>query len=277
VTFLYLPKDITMKNNRKEQIEKPFLKKFKKFLIIGISSIVGLFILLTVIALIISEKPSVQIESIKNNSETIDENLGIKGKYAGVDSVKVNNEDATLNKSKREFSRYVKLNPGDNIVKVEGFKDGVSQASQEIKIFFDLEGRLYKEKLEAEKKADEEEIKERSRTPNYEVVRKESIDNGFSAIVYIDEPEIKDYLVCNAIKDFRSKDENKKTKVISLLIFSKADKIEIESSLEKDSGKESLQKISDKSKGDYEKSDKDESLFYFPNGLRGEKLALEIK
>ncbi|MCX6810075.1 MAG: hypothetical protein NTZ65_05045 [Candidatus Berkelbacteria bacterium] len=257
--------------------EKPLLKRIKKYLFIGCGIVAGLFLTIIIIAMIIPEKPSVQIKSIKNDAVITDESLEIKGKYAVVDSVKVNSEDAGLNKSKREFSKFIKLTPGDNIIKVEGIKEGKSEASQEIKVYFDLEGKLYQEKLEAEKKADEDELKERGRMPNYEVVRKENIDNGFSAIIYIDENEVRDYSVSNAIKDFRSKDENKKTKVISLLIFSKNDKSEIEATLEKDSDKSTLQKVSDKGRGDYEKNDKDESLFYFPAGFQGEKLALEVK
>jgi hypothetical protein len=253
------------------------LKGLKKVLFIGCGVLLALFVIIILVGIFVPEKPSVQIKSIKNGADTTDENLELKGKFAVVNSVKVNNEDASINQGRREFTKLIKLIPGENVVKVEGFKDGQSQAVQEIKINFDLEGRLYQEKLEAERKADEEELKERAKTPIYEVVRKENNDNGFSAVIYIDEGELKDYYVCNTIKDFRNKDENKKVKTISLLIFAKKDKSDVESSFEKNSDKTALQTISDKGRGDYEKNDKDESLFYFPNGFQNEKLALEVK
>jgi predicted adenine nucleotide alpha hydrolase (AANH) superfamily ATPase len=100
-------------------------------------------------------------------------------------------------------------------------------------------------------------------------VRKADINNGFSAIVYID-GDMEDYLISNVVKDIDGK--NQSTKNMSLLLFSKNEKNEVEAILEKTSPSDLVKYI----RANFEKKDSAKQLFWFPQGAEGEKLALEV-
>jgi len=242
------------------------MKKILKIVGIGFAA---LLILLVVIGIAFPTKAEVEITSFKSNDEVTTENLEVVGKYKGSpDKILVNGEEAEK-KSSGEFRKIVKLNPGENKIKAEAQDDGKIAYTTESVVYFDLEGKLFQEKDEAFKK-------ERDKVPEYELVRKEDVSGGFSAIIYADVmggDAIVEHLVANLVNDIKSKNA---TSAISLLIFSKADKQDIEGLLEK-SDNTSLKTISQKVKGEYSKTDNTEELFIYPGGLEGDKLALAIK
>lgn len=247
-----------------------FSKKLVKRLAIGI---VGFFILILFLAFIIPTPTELELSSFKDGDETIEELFGVSGEYSGLERITVNGEEANLDGD--TFSKKIKLETGDNLIKIEGYKEGAVEITKEAKVYFDLEGMLYKVKEEALKREEEERLKVLNRTPEYEVVRKETIDNGFSAIVYVKAEDVKDYLISNAAKDIKEKENSPQR--ISLLFFSKNDKSSVEAAFESTDNKTALNTVSSKIKADYEKTSEGEELFYFPSGLVGQKLALEIK
>ena len=243
------------------------MKKILKVVGIGFAA---LLIILVIIGIAFPTKAEVEITSFKSNDEVTTENLEVVGKYKGSpDKILVNGEEAEK-KSSGEFRKIVKLNPGENKIKAEAQDDGKIAFTTESVVYFDLEGKLFQEKNEAFNK-------ERDKVPEYELVRKEDISGGFSAIIYADVmggDAIVEHLVANLVNDIKSK--NNSTSTISLLIFSNADKQDVEGLLEK-SDNASLKTISQRVKAEYSKTDNTEELFIYPSGLEGDKLALAIK
>lgn len=242
------------------------MKKILKVVGIGFAA---LLIILVIIGIAFPTKAEVEITSFKSNDEVTTENLEVVGKYKGSpDKILVNGE-AAEKKSSGEFRKIVKLNPGENKIKAEAQDDGKIAFTTESVVYFDLEGKLFQEKDEAFKR-------ERDKVPEYELVRKEDISGGFSAIIYADVmggDAIVEHLVANLVSDVKNKNS---TSTISLLIFSRADKQDVEGLLEK-SDNASLKTISQKVRAEYNKSDNTEELFIYPGGLEGDKLALAIK
>lgn len=236
----------------------------KKILKIA-GAVLGVFILLIIaIGVFYNPDKSLTLSSPKDGEELAVDHVLVEGKYTGSGGqILVNGEEANKDTGKQTFSKDIKLNDGENVIKVE-YKNGDKAAlTQQIKVNFDLEGMLYLQKE-----------KELSKVPQYELVRREKVDGGFSAIVYTDIVQDGDYLISNLAKEVR--DKNQSEKVISILIFSKEDKSEVEKALESTDQKAGLEAISSKVKASYDKRDAQESLFKYPSGLTGDKLALEI-
>ena len=242
------------------------MKKILKVVGIGFAA---LLIILVIIGIAFPAKAEVEITSFKSNDEVTTENLEVVGKYKGSpDKILVNGEEAEK-KSSGEFRKIVKLSAGENKIKAEAYNDGKVAYTTESVVYFDLEGKFFQEKDEAFRR-------ERDRVPEYELVRKEDISGGFSAIIYAEVmggDTIVEHLVANLVNDVKSKNS---ASTISLLIFSKADKQDIEGLLEK-SDNASLKIISQKVRAEYSKTDNTEELFIYPSGLEGDKLALAIK
>lgn len=212
--------------------------------------------------------PSISSLSIKDNQETLREDLLIEGKIAGL-SNDVRLDDKSLELKDQKFSKQVKLKPGENKFVLSVYKDGEKVSAKTYKVFYDYEGKLFAD----QKKAEEDALNKKLATvPVYELARKEKTKSGYSAVIYV-EGDIEDYLVANLVKDVKKKDS---AEAISLLVFSASDKTDIEASLESDNP-EALAAVSSKAKANYEKTKDSEELFYFPAGLEGEKLALEVK
>lgn len=242
------------------------MKKLLKIIGIGFA---GFMLLGIVLAIFFPTATELEITSFKTNDEVTIENLEVAGKYKGTpDKILINGEEAEK-KLSGEFRRVIKLTPGENKIKVEAQDDGKTVYTTESIAYYDLEGNLFQEKEEAFKR-------ERDRVPEYEMVRKEDVDNGFSAIIYADVmggDAVQEHLVTNLVNEVKSKNQ---VNTISLLIFSKSDKQDVEALFEK-SDNTSLRTISQKVRAEYSKSDSNEDLFVYPAGLEGDKLALTIK
>lgn len=251
-------------------------KKLSKGAKIGIgvgAGCCGLIIIVTILMIVayIFSPPSLKITNPKDTEfETTEYSVKVEGTSSKLDTLKINNEEI---KDKNKFSKEIELKNGNNEIKVEGFKNNNVIASKTFKIYFDYDARVYLDKEKQFKSEEEKQKQELERVPSYEVARKENINNGFSAVIYVDEKDLKDYQVVNVIKDFRSK--NKGTENISILVFNKNDKGEVEGAFES-TDPSALNIINNKTRADYEKSKDKEQLYWFPNGLSGEKLALEI-
>lgn len=232
-----------------------------------IGAVVLLFIVLT-IAITIFYRPdkTLSVNNPKDGIEITEDHVLVEGKYTGIGGeILINGEVANRDTSKQTFSKDIKLKDGDNLIKVE-YKDSANViTSQEVKVYFDLEGMLY---LQKEKNL--------SKVPQYELVRKENIENGFTAIVYaaVENNELNNIPISNLSKDLKGKYPNEKT--ISILIFTNSDKPEVEKALENTDPNAGLQTVSSKVIATYDRRDGKEMLFKYPSGLTGDKLALEI-
>lgn len=199
------------------------------------------------------------------------ERLIVKGSYTGSGGeIRLNGEPVKTDSWTRTFSKEVTLINGLNKLKAEYWDQGKEASSSEIAVTFDLEGKLYLEKEQTEKA-------ELVRVPDYELVRKENIGGGFSAIAYADlmkEGELAGYLITNLARDVREK--NKSTGVLSVLVFLKGSKVEVERALESEEESSGLEAVGALVRANYEKSSDGEELFMFPDGLSGDKLALEV-
>lgn len=228
----------------------------------------GSAFVISFIALGIVIDPSISSLSIKDNQETLSEDLLIEGQVLGT-SGGVRLDDKSLELKDQKFSKQVKLKPGENKFVLSVYKDGEKVSAKTYRVFYDYEGKLFAD----QKKAEDDALNKKLATiPTYELVRKEKTKSGYSAVIYA-EGELEDYLVANLIKDVKKKDS---ADAISLLVFSISDKGAVEASLESDKP-EALATVSSKTKANYEKTKDSEELFYFPAGLEGEKLALEVK
>lgn len=225
----------------------------------------GSIALVSLISFGVTLNPSLKSINLSEGQETLEERYLLKGEYIGSPTnITVNEEKVELRSG--TFERQLILQPGANKVVVALTKDDKELERKEYNIYYDYEGML---QAEEQRKEDEEIAKQASRVPEYEVTRKDGITHGFSAVVYIDE-KAQDFLVANTVKDIKEK--NSDTQTISLLIFEKADKSEVEKIFESTE----LAGIPNMVRANYEKRNDKEELFYFPTGLEGEKLALEL-
>ena len=213
-------------------------------------------------------KVELEITNIKNNQEVTDSFIQVLGKYTGSpDKITVNGEVAEKKSSTNEFRKILELKPGDNKITVEAYSRNKPIYKTESVVYFDFEGKLYLEKE-----------KEFSIVPNYELVRKEDIENGFTAIIYGDitqNGQIVDDSLIKIVQDIKGKNANSGN--ISLLIFSQSDKQSVEETLEKEGNEEGLKLVSSKVKANYEKTSDSNELYLYPSGLDGNKIALETK
>jgi hypothetical protein len=232
---------------------------------------VGTFILLAVFAPPIeAELKSINLEA---DQEVIAEQFTIEGEVAG-DFVTFKINDESITSENNKFTKTLDLQPGNNEVRIlltradeEGNEVDVYNKSHNV--YFDYEGMLYAQELEKDKRAEEELKRKLAEVPQYETVRKTDIDNGFSAIVYV-EGDMEDYQISNVVKDLRNKHPDSRN--ISALLFSKSNKSNVEAILENSSPAELVTYI----RANYEKREDKQQLFWFPKGAEGEKLALEI-
>ena len=235
-----------------------------------------LFVVSFIFLAIFSPPLAVELKSLnlEVDQEVITEQFTVEGEVAGTFKIfSINNEEISLDKGK--FSKTLDLEPGDNEVKVlltyiDEEDNEVEAYNKTHNIYFDYEGMLYARELEKDKKAEEELKRKLAEVPRYETVRKTDIDSGFSAIIYV-EGDMEDYQISNVAKDIES--NNSDSKNISALIFSKAQKAEVEAVLENSTPAELIAYI----RANYEKRDNNKQLFWFPKGAEGEKLALEIR
>jgi len=232
---------------------------------------IGFFILIAFVA------PPIEAElknlNLEADQEVITEQYTVEGEITG-NNVKLMINDEDINLDDKTFAKTLDLQPGDNEIKVlltgrdvEG--NEVEVYNQSHNIYFDYEGMLYSLELEKDKQAEEELQRKLAEVPQYEVVRKSDIENGFSAIVYV-EGDMQDYQLSNVAKDLD--DNNWDIQNISTLIFSKKDKSEVEAVLEESEPAELLKYV----RANFEKRDTHKQLFWFPDGTDGEKLALEV-
>jgi len=243
----------------------------KKILKIAGIGFLGLIILLVVIGTLFPVSPEVQIASFKDKDEVTTELLDVSGKYKGSpDKILVNRQEAEKKSSDSTYKKVITLKPGENLVTVEAYSKGKVVYKTEGLIVYDLEGKYYLEKEQAYNQ-------EQNKVPEYEIVRKEDIEGGFSAIVYgdfMDGDAMQEYLIANLVKDVKGKNGN--TTVISLLIFPKETKATVEGLLEK-TDTASLTALSKQVKAEYSKTSEGEDLFIYPSGLEGDKLAVALK
>jgi hypothetical protein len=232
---------------------------------------VGLFIaMVLVVPPVATELKALNLEA---DQEVISEQYLVEGEISGdLISLKINNVE--IGPSNKKFSKALDLQPGNNKVSIvligkDSQENEVEIYNKTHNIFFDYEGMLYAQDLEKDKRAEDELQRKLSKVPLYEIVRKADINSGFSAIVYID-GDMEDYLISNVVKDIDSK--NQTTKNMSLLLFSKNEKNEVEAILEKTSPGDLVKYI----RANFEKKDSAKQLFWFPQGAEGEKLALEV-
>lgn len=226
-----------------------------------------------IVAGVVAPPTNAEIKSINiaKSQEVLAETFTIEGDTVGkFDTFTINNEKPTFNGTK--FSKELTLKPGDNSISLLATSkkdDKIVEVKKETyRIYFDYEAMLYAEQLKKDHQEAAELQRKLSLVLPYEIVRKDKIDGGFSAILYVDgEPE--DYLVTNVIKDFKSKNKDKN---ISLLVFKKADKVSVEQILESEDAKGLAPLV----RANYEKRNDTEQLFLFPTGLSGNKLAVEI-
>lgn len=243
----------------------------------GLSKIFGVVVLVMFIGVGITAppvKPELKNLNIKPDEEVVTETYSVEGEVKGsYQSLKINDQDIGLSKGK--FSKIIELKPGDNDIKVVLVGKDENELDVEVynqthKVFFDYEGMLYAKELEEDKKAEEELQAKLSEVPKYEMVRKSDVDDGFSAIVYI-ENGMEDYLITNVVKEIKNNNGNQKN--LSILLFNKSDKDKAETILEGSSPADLLSHI----RANYEKRGSHEDLFWFPEGAGGRKLALEIQ
>ncbi len=211
--------------------------------------------------------------NIINVTETVDDKLVVKGSIKGdIVSFKINNEDVLVKKG--SFNHTVELQPGVNKIALSLIgknekKEEIEAYSKEHEVFFDYEGMLYAKEQEREE-AEDRSLKEKlSKIPEYEIVRREDIGDGFSGIVY-SEDNLEDYQMANLINDLR---KNNGFKNLTILVINKSDKDTAEKIFEDSDPAKLLPYI----KADYEKRDERQELFWFPEGIEGKKIALEVK
>ncbi len=235
-----------------------------------------LFIISFIFLAVFSPPLAVELKglNLEADQEVITEQFTIEGEVSGsFKTFLVNNEAITLEKGR--FSKTLNLKPGDNKVKI--LLTYVDEEDKEVEafnkthnIYFDYEGMLYARELEKDKQAEDELKRKLAEIPRYETVRKTDIENGFSAIIYV-EGNMEDYQITNIAKDIEN--NNSDTKNISVLMFSKTQKTEVEAVLENSTPSELITYI----RANYEKRDSNKQLFWFPKGAEDEKLALEIQ
>lgn len=207
--------------------------------------------------------------NLENKQDVLNEKYTIEGKVEGSPrQVRINDEELELKGS--EFKKEVSLKPGDNEFTITTLKEGVAGSEDTYMIYYDYEGSIYEELAKKDKQAAEELANQLNTIPVYEVVRKENIPDGIAVIIYM-EGNAEEYLVTNLVKNFRFYNQDKK--VISALVIQKSDKVAAEGILESTDPTGLTNLI----KANYEKRPDREQLFYFPTGLKGNKLALEIK
>lgn len=260
---------------------KPHTKLFKSFKprFVGRKGLSKLFapLFVAVFVLMAFVAPPVTTElkafNLEADQDVITEQYTIEGEISG-DFVKFEINDEAVTLDDKKFNKALDLKPGNNEVKVlligkDSEENEIEIHNSTHNIFFDYEGMLYAQELEKDRQTEAELQSKLAKVPQYETVRKADIDNGFSAIVYV-EGDMEDYLLSNVVKNLSSK--NQDVKNISILLFNKSDKSEVEAILEKSSPEEIIKYI----RANYEKRDSDKQLFWFPEGAEGEKLALEI-
>lgn len=258
---------------------KPQAKIFKKIFRkpLGRKQLVkrlGLAFVVTFMAFVIFAPPAdpeLANLNIQKNQDVITETFTLQGDVKGkLNSIKVNGEEVEIKDSK--LNKEIQLQPGDNEITLlaTATVDDVIQEikNEKYKIYFDYEGMLYAELLKKEQQEAEALKKKLETVPEYEVVRKEGAEDGFTAIMYV-EGIIEDYLLTNAIKDFKSKNTDKN---MSVMVFEKSEKEHIEGNLES----EDLSGLVPHVRANYEKRDSSEQFFLFPDGLEGSKLAVEV-
>jgi len=233
-----------------------------------LSYIFGALFLIASFGLGLTSEPEITSINLVKQQDVLSDKYTIEGKFVGNPSIIAVNGEA-LDLEGTEFSKEVSLDEGDNEIIVVMKKDDRTLYNEKFYIYYDYEGRIYSELLKEEKREAEEIKKKLARVPAYEIVRKESMPNGFSAIVYLDaRPE--DYLVSNIIKHIKY--YHSSTEAISLLVFEKSDKLEVEKILDSTN----VSGLSTKIRANYEKRSDKEELFLFPEGLEAAKLALEV-
>ena len=210
--------------------------------------------------------------NLTEDKEVIEETFTIEGNVSGTQpSLKINNENIEVVDGK--FSKKFDLKPGDNkfdiLLTGKNEKDEVVTSYQESRnIYFDYEGMLYAQEQERDAKEKRELEEKLARVPAYEVVRKQDIDKGFSAVLYVAEDE--DYLLANAVRKVR--EENAGIENITLLIFNQRDKGVVESYLEGEDLSQTVPYV----RANYEKNGSNNKLFWFPEGAEGRKVEIEI-
>lgn len=242
----------------------------------GLSKVFGGSFVGAFIGLIVFAPPlAVELKSLnlEPDQEVITSKYKVEGEVVGdYTAFTINGEDVELEGNK--FSRTLDLEPGDNEVKVllKGVDDSGEEAevySSSHNIYFDYEGMLYAQELEKDKQAEEELKRRLAKVPQFEVVRKSAIANGFSAIVYV-EGDMEDYQLSNVAKELDK--NNSDFENISALFFSEKDKSKVEGILEESEPSDLLMHV----RANFEKRGDKKQLFWFPNGTEGEKLALEV-
>lgn len=216
--------------------------------------------------------PEVANLNLNKDQEVITETFTLEGEIKGdYEALTINGE--ALEVSGTKFKKELPLKPGNNSVEVRAIKieeDEVKEFFKETyNIYFDYEGMLYAEELKKDQQAEEELKRKLAQVPQYEMVRKDNTDEGFTVIVYM-EGDLEDYLISNVIKDI--KNSNSDIHSISLLLFDKASKNKVEAVLESTDIAGLLPYV----RANYEKHDTREQLFWFPKGTEGAKLALEV-
>lgn len=237
--------------------------KLKKILLLLFGSAIALAV---ITAIITPSSVFLETTNIHDGDEVTSEKITIEGQYTGSpDVVLVNGEGATLDKKAKKFSKHLQLQDGLNKVDISATKDQEEKAKITINIYFDLEVKLYMEKI-GEVESDV--------IPQYEVVRKQQSEQNLSAVVYLEDENADERYLSNLIIDFKNKQEIKDR--TSVLVFPRSAKSEIEDALNSTDLQITLPILIKYALADYEKSGEQESYFYFPEGLTGTKLALEI-
>lgn len=227
----------------------------------------GSALAIAVITVIITPS-SVLLETtnIHDGDEVTSEKITVEGQYTGLpDVVLVNGEGATLDKKTKKFSKHLQLQDGLNKVNISATKGQEEKAKITLNIYFDLEGKLYMEKTG--------EV-EAGVILQYEVVRKQQSSESLSAVVYLEDEKADERYLSNLISDFKNKQEIKDR--TSVLVFPRSARSKIEDALNSTDLQISLPILIKYALADYEKSGEQENYFYFPEGLTGTKLALEI-
>lgn len=245
----------------------PFSKKARPSRL-KLAAVFGTLVIISLFGAGMTATPALASINLSEQQDVLSEKYTIEGTYTGSpSSISINGENLELEGS--AFRKDVLLNEGNNQITVVMKKEDQTLHSETYDIYYDYEGSLYAEILKKEQREAEELKKTLARVPAYEIVRKENMPDGFSAIVYLDsDPE--GYLVTNAIKHIKYYHTD--TKAISLLVFQKSDKPAVEKILDSTD----VSELSAKIRADYEKRPDKEELFLFPSGLESTKLALEV-
>jgi len=268
VSGIYVKSQKLQYNLSRSIIGRKYNKMKKILKIIGITTgvIVVLFIgLVVAVGIFYNPDVSLSVSSPKEGEEVTEEKVLVEGSYTGAGGkVFVNGLEAGRDTGKLTFSQEVKVDDGETKILVE-YKEGDEvKAKKELSVNFDLEGKLYLAKEQ-----------DFTKVPQYEIVRKENVDGGFTAIAYadiaIDDP---DYLISNVGKDIKQKNPAEHT--ISIMIFPISIKPEIEKALEDSDQELGLTQLSEKTIATYDRRAGKESFFRYPSGLTGDKLAIEI-